>query len=238
VIREQLIVHADFKLPAEEPLLTELLALRKTISQDLQLPTSEEPIHVYLYESAERYQEQARKYFPGSTVRRAFFIENATRLNVYAQWGASAAEDLRHELTHGYLHASLRNLPLWLDEGLAEYFEVPANQAGRNQTHVDWLQRLSHEGNWSPDIARLESLTSATAMTQTDYAEAWLWTHWLLTAQPAKQALLQQQLKQLRLEGSAPPLSLKLRAVHSLPHKQVQDHLEHLTADTAKHVSD
>ena len=32
--------------------------------------------------------------------------------------------DLRHECTHALLHAVLPAVPLWLDEGLAKYFEV------------------------------------------------------------------------------------------------------------------
>ena len=36
---------------------------------------------------------------------RAFFVESDTRLNIYAYWGDRVAEDLRHEVTHGYLHA-------------------------------------------------------------------------------------------------------------------------------------
>ena len=33
--------------------------------------------------------------------------------------------DLRHELTHALLHGVLKDVPLWLDEGLAGFFELP-----------------------------------------------------------------------------------------------------------------
>ena len=65
------------------------------------------------------------RHFPGTPSRRAFFVESPTHLSVYAQWGDRVQEDLRHEVVHGYLHAVLRDIPLCLDEGIAEYFEVP-----------------------------------------------------------------------------------------------------------------
>jgi hypothetical protein len=69
-------------------------------------------------------------HHPNLPRRRAFFVETDTRLSVYAYWGDRVAEDLRHEVVHGYLHAVVPHLPLWLDEGLAEYFEVPRGLSG------------------------------------------------------------------------------------------------------------
>ena len=75
-----------------------------------------------------------RDRYPDFPKRRAFFVETDTQLAVYAQWGDRVAEDLRHEVAHGYLHAIVPSIPLWLDEGLAEYFEVPRGQNGLNRT--------------------------------------------------------------------------------------------------------
>ena len=230
MVREQLILHTDFVVPKEHPLLDELLALRNTISEELAIPTSEEPIHVYLYESTADYAAQAEKYFPHSTPRRAFFVESNTRLNVYAQWGNSAAEDLRHELTHGYVHATLRNLPLWLDEGIAEYFEVPREQTGRHEAHISLLKQQTQANVWSPDLARLEAIGSPAAMSQQDYAEAWLWTHWLLATTPARREFLQKYIAKLRRDGTASPLSIPLREIDALPNKSVSEFLEKLAA--------
>jgi hypothetical protein len=43
---------------------------------------------------------------------------------VFAYRGEDFETDLRHECTHALLNAALPVVPLWLDEGLAEYFEV------------------------------------------------------------------------------------------------------------------
>jgi Protein of unknown function (DUF1570) len=227
-VREQLILHADFPLERTHPVLDELLALRLSMAQQLSLPTSEESIHVYLYQTATGYEERAKRYFPASQARRAFFVKSSERLNVHAQWGNSAAIDLRHELTHGYLHASLRTLPLWLDEGLAEFFELPPEQRGRSSEHIAWLRNERTTHDWSPDLLRLEALTNVATMTQTDYAEAWLWTHWLLSDNAERKAWLTTYLSELRRDNTLTPFSLKIRPLMSQPHRELLKHLDSL----------
>ena len=70
------------------------------------LPRSDEPIHVYLFENPERFQGFMRLHYPKFPDRRAFFVKTDTQLTVYAQWGDRMAEDLRHEVTHAYVHAA------------------------------------------------------------------------------------------------------------------------------------
>ena len=133
VVREQLVVHSDFPVAATHRLLEELTARRMDLSDRLQIPVSEEPIHMYLFDDADRFGGFIRLNYPDFPPRRAYFLETDTRLQVYAQWGDRVAEDLRHEVTHGYLHSVVPNLPLWLDEGLAEFFEVPRGNRGLNR---------------------------------------------------------------------------------------------------------
>ena len=96
--------------------------------------------------------------------RRAFFVSDFDRLNVYAWWGDNVGDDLRHEVTHGYLHSTLQEIPLWLDEGIAEYFEVPRGDGGVNRAHVELLAMRLREGTWRPDPGRLELIGGAAAI--------------------------------------------------------------------------
>ena len=130
VVREQLTIHSDFDLPSHHRLLDELVAQRGDLNRRLGLPSSDEPIHVYLFENEDRFKGFMKLYHPDFPDRRAFFIETDTKLSVYAHWGNRVGEDLRHEITHGYLHSTVPNLPLWLDEGLAEFYEAHAGRAG------------------------------------------------------------------------------------------------------------
>lgn len=210
IVRDQLVVSSTFALPKKHRLVEELAAQRYDLSVKLALPTSDEPIHVYLFDNADKFAAFMRQRFPSFPQRRAFFVETDTQLTVYAHWGDRVAEDLRHEVAHGYLHAVVPNLPLWLDEGLAEYFEVPRGRRGFNRPHVEALSQQLAAGGWRPDMRRLESLLSAAGMTQLDYAESWAWVHLLLEGQPQATPVLKDYLNVLRRDGAAEPLSARL----------------------------
>ena len=204
VVRGQLVIHSDFHLPEHHRLVDELNRQRTDISRELKLPVSNEPIHVYLFKNEEEYHQYMVDSNPRFPNRRAFFVKNDEGLNVYAYWGARVAEDLRHEVTHGYLHSNLPEIPLWLDEGIAEYFEVGRGKGGFNSPHAVHLAKLHERSQWQPDLARLESITSVKAMTQTDYAESWLWIHFLLSGDQSTQAIVQEYIAGLQIEKETP----------------------------------
>ena len=52
LVRDQLVIHCDFDLPQRHRLVEELVARRGDVVEDLRLPVSDEPIHVYLFDSA------------------------------------------------------------------------------------------------------------------------------------------------------------------------------------------
>ena len=227
--REQLIIHSDFKLPKRHRLIEELLALRADVSRLLDIPVSDEPIHVYLFEDAATYQGYVGQHYPALRDRRAFFVETDTRLTVYAHWGDQVAEDLRHEVTHGYLHAVIPNMPLWIDEGLAEYFETPRGWDGLHVPHLRMLESLAETG-WQPSMARLEQNVQLQEMTQQDYAEAWLWLHFLLSTTRERRLLLQNHLAVQRDRAQAPPLSSALLSLEPEASTRLLEHLRQTAA--------
>ena len=233
VVREQLMVHNDFPLATQHRLLEELTARRFDISRRLAVPISNEPIHIYLFEDADAFNGFMRLHHPDFPDRRAFFVETDTRLVVYAHWGDRVAEDLRHEVTHGYLHSMVPNLPLWLDEGLAEYFEVPRGRKGVNRALLGLLTARLRQGQWQPDLRRLEQLDSAFEMTQADYAEAWAWVHFLLHSPANHAELLHRYLADLHREGAAEPVSLRLAEVFGEPGPFLVEHVRYLGASVS-----
>ena len=103
IVAGQLVIHADFPLAEQHRIVRELESLRTDVSQQLGLPISDEPVHLYLFENKDRYDAFAARQFPGFPTRRAFFVETDTTLSVFAVWQDRIAEDLRHETTHGYV---------------------------------------------------------------------------------------------------------------------------------------
>lgn len=234
----QLVIHADFPIAGQHRLVRELDGLRIDVSQELGLPVSDEPVNLYLFETTDRYDAFVARRFPSFPARRAFFVETDTSLSVFAAWQDRIAEDLRHETTHGYVHAVVPAVPLWLDEGIAEYFETPRSDHGLHRGHVAHLAGRLLEGTWRPDLARMEALAAAGEMSQDHYAEAWCWVHWLLRTTPARKEILQDYLADVRRDPATAPLSVRLR--HELsaaddPCTAVRDHLAALGGVTLEH---
>jgi hypothetical protein len=233
LVRDQLVIHSEFPLAAHHRLLEDLTARRMDLSRWLALPLSSEPIQVYLFDSADRFHAFMRLNHPEFPERRAFFVETDTRLIVYAHWADRVAEDLRHEVTHAYLHSVVPQLPLWLDEGLAEYFEVPRGHEGINRPHLVRLAALIEQGRWRPDLPRLERFQSSFDMGQDDYAEAWAWAHFLLHSRPEHCELLRNYLAELRSAGSAEPLSARLHRLLPQPEAALVEYVRQLAASGA-----
>lgn len=206
LVRDQLIIYSDFHLPRNHRLIGELTSRRREISEILDIPTTDEPINVFLFDDQNHFRKFMTQSHPEFPNRRAFFVKSDTSLNVYAFWGSRVGEDLRHEVTHGYLHGVVPNIPLWLDEGIAEYFEVGRGKGGLNGPHIYNLANSFRRGDWKPDLTRLESLVSASELTQMDYAESWLWVHFLLSGDSQSRSLIQNHLKELVETGRADPM--------------------------------
>jgi len=228
LVREQLRIYSDFPLASHHRLIEELCALRLDVQQRLALPVSDEPVYVYLFENADRFRAFMRLHHPAFPNRRAFFVETDTRLMVYAHWGDRVAEDLRHEVTHAYLHAVVPGVPLWLDEGLAEHFEVARGQQGVNRPHLHRLLVRLEKRTWEPDFVRMERLGGTPELTQDDYAEAWAWVHFLLHSRPENTALLHAYLAELRRDGTAPPISARFEELSLDPGQLLLRYLREL----------
>lgn len=228
VVRDELIVHSDFSLPARHWLFDELADLRPQLCNEIGLPEPAAPVHVYVFETAEEYESFLGVHFPEFPSRRAFFVRHNGELTVYTAWGPRAAEDLRHEVAHGYLHGLVAELPLWLDEGLAEFCEVPAARGAYHHRHAADLSDRMRRGLWQPDLARLESLSSAGDMTRLDYAEAYLWVHFLLRTTPERRAVLTGYLREIRAKRLPGRLSTWIERQEPDIADRLVDHLREL----------
>jgi len=223
----QFVFYSDQPIKATAPLFAELGQLRDQIFRDLQLPPSNTVVQVYLFDDQERYERYMRYRYPELPKRRAFFVAHPgspggpRELLVFTYWGDHLRQDLRHELTHALLNSVLKEVPLWLDEGLAEYYELPPDRDGVNALHVDAFRR----GEVAPDLATLERLDQVPQMGRAQYQEAWAWVHLMLRGSPAGRQVLLTHLQQLRGQEPAGPLLPKLQAVYPNPPLALAQHL-------------
>ncbi len=173
------LITSDLALDRGDAIVRELLQLRTLVQATLDLPPIDRQIEIYIFEDRPRYDDFMRTNYPELPDRRAFFIAQDGREVVYTSWGGHVHEDVRHEACHALVHAALGSLPLWLDEGLAEYFETPGRSDGLHARHVAELNSSIAAG-WRPGLTRLESLNDVGEMQSADYREAWAWVHFLL----------------------------------------------------------
>jgi hypothetical protein len=229
-------------LDAHAPAVRELTALDRQVRGELGLPTDPDaaPIEVYILDNERTYQHFLKIYYPELPMRRAFFLARGDRRVVYTYFGGRLEEDLRHEATHALLNGSIPELPLWLDEGLAEYFEVGEEQAGLNREHLARLPADRVNG-WSPDLARLEALKDVRDMSPRDYREAWAWAHYLLAGPTANRAVLLEYLADLRTAQGEPEAGLSARLARSTDEPEsigLIAHLDLIESRPAVAVSD
>jgi len=226
----QFVFYSDFPLKANMLLFKELSEMREQICKELQLPPSNTVIQVYLFEDETKYVRYMQTHYTDLPVRRAFFIKQphnaggADDLCVFTWWGNDTRKDLRHELTHGILHSVLKDVPIWLDEGLAQIYELPPESNGVNLEHMETIRRRQFHA----DLARLELLTDVKQMLRPEYRESWAWTHFLLRSSPETKTILLAYLQQLRNPTPPSPLYPKLKDVHSSPTEALADYLSRL----------
>lgn len=195
------------------PLLPDdLRTLPQEIAQTLRLPLSCPTTYVLLFDSKSTYSAYLAKHFGSVPNRRALFIRRNGVPMVFAYAHRELAEDLRHECTHALLHSLVPLLPLWLDEGLAEYFEVPASRRKTHNVHlgfVRWSARLST----LPPLEELERLEKLEQLSAADYRNAWAWVHFCLHGPDEVQVEFAHYLRSLREGYTTPTLSVRLNQV-------------------------
>jgi tetratricopeptide (TPR) repeat protein len=117
-------------------------------------------------------------FHAGPDRRRLLFVDDKGRTPSVAQ----------HEYTHALLDAALPDAPLWLNEGLAEYFSTfhggaeRARAGGPIPSHVEWFR--DHDLMSLPDLFAIGHGSSAYHEGDrrgTFYAQSWLFVHMLLS---------------------------------------------------------
>jgi Protein of unknown function (DUF1570) len=185
-------LFSNFPMEDDPPAVRCLLALERDLKRHLEFQSNaaDEPVEIYVLDDRSAFAHFLKFYYPELPPRRAFFLAQGNHRVVYTYVNPRLEEDLRHEATHALLHGSFGDLPLWLDEGLAEYFENDLTVPGVEQGRIEQISSDLAE-NWTPDLKRLESLSDIRQMTPRDYREAWAWTHLLLNApEPGKSLLM------------------------------------------------
>lgn len=173
------VCRATFTIDAEADALDRLPELQRELHRVLAVEPSRQPIEVFLFDDQLEYGNFLRKTFPDIPYRRALFVKKRGRSSVFVYRQPGLDVDLRHECTHALLHSELDVVPLWLDEGVAEYFEVAPQQRAFDHPHfrsLKWNMRLG----MMRTIDALEKRRDLAQMDTYDYRFSWAWIHFML----------------------------------------------------------
>jgi len=227
-------VYANGPLAEDDPALLQLALLQRQVGAAIgvRAPADTPPIEVYVLDDRESFEHFLIYHYPELPTRRAFFLSAGGRRVVYAYRGDRLVEDLRHEATHALLNAAVGAVPLWLDEGLAEYFESPSvpDDPSAPGPHRDHAARLPDDlaAGWSPDLPRLETIGDVRRLSPRDYRESWAWAHYLLHGPAEGRAALATYLDDLRDQDDPPPLSARLKGTDPTHGPELLAHLDRL----------
>ena len=181
------------------------------LSPDLTL-SSPVPTFIYIFQDRPSFQPYQRLYNGQPLDSGGYFL--GRQLANYIAINGDQPGDGRTLIYHEYLHYVMNNnytaLPLWLHEGLAEYystFQVASQEAEIGQpvpAHVLWLRQ--HEMIPLATLFRVDERSpeyNETSRRGGFYAESWALVHYLLSGNPERR---QQAAEYLRLARTGMPL--------------------------------
>jgi hypothetical protein len=205
------LIFSNFPMSDEPQAVNCLQALERDLKQHLDYRPSaqSDPVEIYVLDDRGSFEHFLKFYFPELPPRRAFFLAQGEHRVVYTYSSPRLAEDLRHEATHALLHGSFGTLPLWLDEGIAEYFENDLAASESERERIDHLLADLKDG-WAPDLARLQSLADIRQMSPRDYREAWAWVHLFLSDAKSSQFPLSRSLVEFGARPDRDQLAARL----------------------------
>ena len=167
-------LFAEFRL-RPHIVAAQLASVEEELHRNLNLAQPEEAkIQIIVFNSAASYRAYLARRVPEALRRRAIFYRSGDQYQIYAYRHDQLLIDLRHEYTHAVLHRTLPFVPLWIDEGLAEYLEIQPERRAKSSRLV--AMRWKCRTGWRPDLRNLESIPSAARMTSEHYRDSWAWT--------------------------------------------------------------
>ena len=219
--RGPFVARADFDLAAIENELAALDALVAEMTTTLRLPAFREKVVVRIFRDETTWREFHRRSFGGAPYRRAMydrknylFDRDEAPGRVYLFLNPNFDKDLRHECAHAILGATLgRGVPIWLDEGIAEYYEASPEERATNPV---WRARAAERlrrGEFS-SLESLEKIAGIEGMTSVKYCDSWAWVCWFLNGPEAVRDVLPQYLNDAGARKLfAPKPSKRLKAI-------------------------
>lgn len=221
------LIRSEFALGDVQDLVHDLGDLQDDLEQSLKLECQPQAIQIHLFRSKRTYDQYLSIRVPEGVKRQALYVPGTDAGRVYAYRHRDLDTDVRHETTHALLHTALPYVPLWIDEGIAEYFEVPASLRVKGHSHRTELKAaISRRYQpWKPDLVALEAKQKFLEMGANDYRDAWGIVHFLINGPIEAQEALKTYFDEIQSGAPPTPLSQQLRRRIPNLDQVIVDHL-------------
>lgn len=198
--RDNISLFAESRIDSRE-VWSQLDQVQRELQDALGVKTSDEPIQVFVFRTHRNYLNSLVRRLPQARFRSAIYFRDGEVSQVFVWQSRSMLVDLRHEMVHVLLHQYLPFLPLWLDEGLAEYFEETPEKrlSSFRMTEI----QLKAKVGITPSLNSLEKIPSADQMNSDDYRDSWAWACLLLNESEESRNLLRRYFAEIH-RGEAP----------------------------------
>ena len=191
--------RADFPLSGVNALVDEVNLLEQDMISYLSLSQEREKIEIFIFDQKTNYLEFLKKEFPDAPLdRRALFIKKPNSPGIVVlQLTREIDDDVRHEMTHAFLHSRFSSIPLWLDEGLAEYFELPRDQRAFQKPYMKKAVGRFMFSKTVPSLQKLEKIDDFYSFGLKEYQQSWAWIHFMIHHSQETHQLLAAYLTQI-----------------------------------------
>ena len=165
-----------------------------------------ELVRFYLFQNRSCFETFVLHYMPtlsreDTSSRHGLFLLRNDTPHVFALVSGDLRKTLGHEFVHVTLNAFIPGIPIWLDEGLATFYEMEHSAVLHSQLFP--MLKSKVRGGWRPDLRRLQGIRNMQQMGPLEYAEAWSWVHFLMSGPAEGRGLLQDYIAELRVDPQA-----------------------------------
>lgn len=165
-------IHSVVPIAEFEKQLPSISRLSEDLRETLGIEITTASIDVVVLGDRAAMEEYAKRIVANPPSHRALYIRHRGPGLVLTFHSTEWLHDVRHECTHALLDASQLDLPLWQDEGLAEYFETGGNSPWYHRNHFNAIKSQVRFGQVA-DLERFELADWSIGLDAKGYRDAW-----------------------------------------------------------------
>ena len=185
-------VYCDVETPEARAVAAELENVVESIAEFLEIEAPLDKARVYVFPDMALMREFLKRHCPKQTKSHATCYE--TEEGVVATLSLKGNKErtlglLRHEMTHYVLASRFYDLPVWIDEGLAWFFQAGEPYGRVYDVAVKRLSRCL--GGEKRSLERLVAIPVGARITLDDYARAWGLVYYIYKRGGGKEKLVE-----------------------------------------------